>query len=203
MSIRSHQIKKLAASGFTLVELVMFIVIVGIGVAGILLVYSTTVRGSADPLVTKQLLSIAEAMLEEVQLMPFTVCDPDDANAATSTTLAGCATTPEAIGPEGTESRYNAADPFDNVNDYSGFNTATAALPGIRDLSGTPIAALAGYSASVAIAAQTLGPGGATVAGTGAEGPQSLLITVTATGPQGDSISISGYRTRYAPTAVP
>lgn len=195
--------KRRTVAGFTFIELIMFIVIVGIGVSGILLVYSTTVRRSVDPLVTKQLQSIAEAMLEEVQLMPFTVCDPDDANAATSTTLAGCATTPEAVGPEGGESRYNASNPFDNVNDYAGFNTATDASPGIRDLSGTPIGALAGYSARVSVAAQTLGPGGAQVAGTGAQGPQALLITVTATGPQGDSVAISGYRTRYAPTAVP
>lgn len=203
MSILSQTSPRSSGAGFTLVELIMFIVVVGIGVTGILLVYSTTVRSSFDPVVNKQMLSIAEAMLEEVQLMPFTVCDPDDANAATATTLAGCASTSEGIGPEGGDSRYNAAIPFDNVNDYNGFNTATDALPGIRDLSGTPIAALAGYSASVAIAAQTVGPGGAQIAGTGANGAQSLLITVTVTSPRADTLALSGYRTRYAPTAVP
>ncbi len=181
----------------------MYIVIVGIAVAAILLVYSTTVRSSADPLVNKQLLSIAEAMLEEVQLMPFTLCDPDDANAATATVLADCATTPEAIGPEGAESRYSAADPFDNVNDYHGFDTATAALPGIRDITGAPIATLAGYRAQVSVTTQAVGPGGSQVAGAGANGPQSLLITVTASAPGGDALSLSGYRTRYAPAAVP
>jgi MSHA pilin protein MshD len=203
MSIRRRPARRVAQAGFTFVELIMFIVIVGVGVAGILLAYSTAVRGSSDPLVNKQMLSIAEALLEEVQLMPFTVCDPDDANAATATTTAGCASTPEAIGPEAGESRYNASNPFDNVNDYNGFNTATDALPGIRDLSGTPIAALAGYSASVSVAATALGPGGSQVPASGANGALSLLITVTVTAPRGDTLALSGYRTRYAPTAVP
>ena len=33
--------------------------------------------------------------------------------------------------------------------------------------------------------------------------PQVLLVTVTVTAPGGDSISLSGYRARYAPNAVP
>jgi MSHA pilin protein MshD len=86
MCTPSRSSRRRAQAGFTFVELIMFIVIVGVGVAGILLAYSTAVRGSSDPLVNKQMLSIAEALLEEVQLMPFTVCDPDDANAATATT---------------------------------------------------------------------------------------------------------------------
>ena len=33
--------------------------------------------------------------------------------------------------------------------------------------------------------------------------PQVLLITVTVTTSGGDSVSVSGYRTRYAPNALP
>ena len=109
--------------GITLVELLIFIVIVSVGLAGVLTVYNTVVRRSADPLIAKQMTAIAEALLEEVQLMPFTLCDPDDAHAATATTNTvnpadptQCASLPEAMGPEAGEARGHAVTPFDNVN---------------------------------------------------------------------------------------
>lgn len=197
-----------AQRGATLIELVMFVVIVGVAVAGILAVYTNAVRSSEDPLTRKQMLSIAEAMLEETALMPFTYCDPDDAGAATAGAAVvgpgNCNAIVETIGPEAGESRYNASTPFDNVNDYSGFNTATASPAGIRDISGTLISGLSGYRARIAASPQALGPAGGTIAALDGNGrPQALLITVTVTAPGGDSISLSGYRARYAPNAVP
>jgi MSHA pilin protein MshD len=194
--------------GVTLIELVMFIVIVGIAVAGILVVYTNTVRHSADPLIRKQMLAVAEAMLEEAKLMPFTYCDPDDANAATAGAavvgVGDCAATVETMGPEAGETRYVAATPFDNINDYAGFDTATAIPSGIADLSGTVIGGLAGYQAQVAAITQSLGPGGGLIAAVDGNGaPQVLQITVTVTASGGDSVSLSGYRARYAPNAVP
>jgi MSHA pilin protein MshD len=194
--------------GLSLIELVMFVVIVGLAVAGVLSVFNITTQKSADPMVRKQLLAIAEAMLAEVQLMPFTYCDPDDANAATAAAAlvgaANCATTVEAIGPGAGETRYNAGNPFDNVDDYHGFDSDSAVPAGIADLSGTVIGGLPGYRSQVVVAAQALGPAGAQVAASDGNGrAQSLRIDVTVTGPRGDSITLSGYRTRYAPTALP
>jgi MSHA pilin protein MshD len=57
--------------GFTLIELVIFIVVVGIGVAGVLSVFSNSVKSSADPLVRKQTLAIAESLLEEILLKEY------------------------------------------------------------------------------------------------------------------------------------
>jgi MSHA pilin protein MshD len=178
------------ARGFTLVELVLFIAIVGAGLAGVLLAYDYAARGSADPIVRKQALAIAESLLEEIQQMPFTYCDPDDANVSTATSSAGCATTAESMGPEAGESRYSATTPFDNVNDYNRFNTVTDASPGIRDITGTLIAGLASYSATVTVTATALGVVAAS---------DSLLITVTVTGPANVVVTVDGYRTRYAP----
>jgi MSHA pilin protein MshD len=183
--------------GLSMVELVMFIIIVGVGVAGILLVFNVTIKASADPMIQKQMLAIAEALMEEVQAKPFTYCDPDDAQATTATSATvgptGCQATVENAGPEA-ETRYSTTVPFDNVNDYNGFDTSTAVPPGIADLSGTVIGALGAYSATIAVAGSALG---------GIAAGESLLITVTVTRSGTDSITLESYRTRYAPNAVP
>jgi MSHA pilin protein MshD len=174
--------------GISLVELVMFIVVVGAGLAGILTVLNATTGKSADPLPAKQAMAIAEALLEEVQLAAFTWCDPLDANALTATSSAigptGCASIPEVSGPETGNAR-----PFDNVNDYHGY-----AMTGITDLTGAAITGLGAYSAAVTVVPAALGSVAAGAA---------LLITVNVTGPGGTNVSLSGYRTRYAPNSVP
>lgn len=63
-------------NGFTLIELVIAIVVVGIGVAGILLAFTQAVSRSADPMIQHQAIAIAESYLEEVLLRPFD--DPGD-----------------------------------------------------------------------------------------------------------------------------
>lgn len=189
--------------GVSLIELIMFIVIVSVAVAGILLVMNVTTKSSADPLIHKQSLAIAESLLEEIELMPFTYCDPDDANAASAASAVvgagGCAATVEALGAETiagvTEDRYGTAAPavnasFDNVNDYSGFSMAAGA---IMDINNANIG-LNGYAASVTMTQPGLGA---------ITGEETLLINVTVTGPDNVPVTLEGYRTRYAPRDVP
>jgi MSHA pilin protein MshD len=182
--------------GLSLVELVVFIVIVSVSIAGIFLVLNKATRTSADPVARKQALAIAESLLEEIELMPFTFCDPVDANAATATGAfvgaGGCATTVEAIGPEAGETRYSAATPFDNVNDYHGF-TMNSGNGGIKDITNTVIPALNSYSASVSVVQEVL---------QGIASTESLRVTVTVTGPGNTTVTLDGYRTRYAPNAT-
>ncbi len=59
------------SSGFTLIEMIITIVVVSVGLAGVLLTFQTVVKSSADPLVTKQMISIAEAQMEGVMLKQF------------------------------------------------------------------------------------------------------------------------------------
>jgi MSHA pilin protein MshD len=183
-----------AQRGVSLVELIVFIAIVGVAVAGVLAALDMSTRASASPLIQKQALAIAEALLEEVQLQPFTYCDPDDDNAATALDAGGCATTVEAMGPEG-ETRIG--DPaFDNVSDYQvgGGGGPGLTVNPVSDLTGTVIAGLDAYSANVRVAAQALGAVPAT---------DAVLITVTVTGPDNTTVVLDGYRTRYAPNALP
>ncbi|MGQ0546253.1 MAG: type IV pilus modification PilV family protein [Betaproteobacteria bacterium] len=187
-----------AQRGVSLVELIVFIVVVSTAVMGVLGALNVATRSSADPMLQKQALAIAEALLEEIQLQPFTYCDPDDAAAASALSSADCtggAGGPNdenrlPLGPEAGEARASATTPFDNVSDYNGF----AMGPGITDLTGAAIAGLGNYSASVAVANQ----------GLGAVPPaDSLLITVTVTGPGDTTVVLHGYRLRYAPNALP
>jgi len=185
-------------SGLTLIELVMFIVIVSVALTGIVGAFNLNTQHSADPMVQKQALAIAESLLEEIELMPFTYCDPDDANATTAADAAGCATTAEAMGPEAAqgETRYATATPFDNVNDYNGF-TMNAGNGGILDITGAHVGGAGTLDAYSVVVATTPTALGAIAAA------DSLLITVTVTGPGSTSVVLNGYRTRYAPNATP
>jgi MSHA pilin protein MshD len=176
--------------GVTLIELILFIVIISVAVAGILGVMSFTTRHSADPLRRKQALMIAEALLEEVELAQFTFCEPSAGNADSAANAAAC-TVPENFGPEAGESR-----PYDNVNDYAvpnnmPFNDTDGKL---LDANGNSLD-VSGYSATLTINAQDLGG----IAGGANADPDVLHLSVVVSYDAGQSVQLDGYRTRYAP----
>jgi MSHA pilin protein MshD len=177
------------ARGLSLVELIVFVVVVSAALAGVLNVFVNATLNSADPMLRRQALAIAESLLEEVQLMPFTYCDPDDANVETAASSAGCATAPEGLGAEAGENRF-APPQFDNVNDYHGYSMAS-----IVDITNNAVAGLTGYSASVSVSVCALGS-------ISAASGDALRITVTVSGPHATSVSLDGYRTRHAPNAT-
>lgn len=94
--------------GISLIELIMFIVIISIAVAGILLVMNKVTGHSADTLVRKQALAVAESLLEEIELQGLSGV--------------GCAGT---LGADAPRSGVSA------VCDYAGYSTTA----GIRDFS--------------------------------------------------------------------
>jgi MSHA pilin protein MshD len=59
------------ASGFTLIEMIITIVVISVGLTGVLLTFQVVVKSSADPLITKQLISVAEAQMEGAMLKEF------------------------------------------------------------------------------------------------------------------------------------
>lgn len=102
--------------GFTLIEMIIAIVIIGVGLAGVLAAYSTTVKSSGDPLIHKQMLSVAEEMMEEVLLKPY---------ASGTGTISGC--------------NRSAAD---DINDYIGYSQAVCDIDGnaVAGLTGYTVA---------------------------------------------------------------
>lgn len=153
--------------GISLIELIVFIVILSLGVVGILQVMNQVSASSADPLVRKQAIAAAESLLEEVLLQDFidrndgatTVCPP-----ASAVTVA------------------NRATDYHIVDCYDGFS-----MVGITDLNGAGTG-LAAYTANVTITPAGLG---AIAAG------DAVRIAVTVTDPQGNAVVLDGYRTRY------
>jgi MSHA pilin protein MshD len=179
------------APGMSLIEVVVFIVVLGIGLAATLVLFNRVTSASVDPMVRKQALALASSLLEEIELRGFTYCDPDDANVFTASSIADC-TVVEQTGPieNGGETRY--ADPrFDNVNDYDGFAMSGA---NIKSADGTTISGLGDYSVAVSVV-----NAGADFSIAAAE---ALRITVTAQHvPTGTTVSLQGYRLRYAPNS--
>ena len=168
--------------GITLIEQIMFMLIVSVGVVGLISALSTITKSSADPMRTKQMVAIAEGLLNEILHQPFTWCDPDDQAASTALSYAGCAD-PQNTGTHGAgESRLTGT--FDNVEDYGGY-TATD----IPDATGNNT--MSGYGARV-----TITPVG-TALGL-VDNRAALSVTVTVTHGT-ESFALTGYRFRYAP----
>lgn len=210
MSIKPRRNSRHRQRGVTLIELIMFIMIVGVALTAIISVMNLTTQRSADPVRRKQALMLAEAYLEEVEQAKFSFCDVFDANAGEENpadpNVANCAGAPENWGAE-----VNNARPFDNVNDYvAAPNTAVqtfGANGNLTDANGTALA-LSGFEVSVTIAPATLGDGTAAntigVASTATNAPANtevLRITVTVNY-DGQSLSLDGFRTRYAPNTL-
>jgi MSHA pilin protein MshD len=136
--------------GISLIELIMFIVIISVSLAGILLVMNQVTAHSADPLIRKQALAIAESMLEEIKLQD----------------LSGVACA-------GTLGNNSARSGVSSVWDYCSYATTG----GILEFSdNTPVQGLAGYNIQDVAVAQIPNMGGIPItAGSGVE----ITVTVT------------------------
>lgn len=147
--------------GISLIELIVFIVIIGVALTGILLVMNTVIRSSADPLIRKQALAIAESMLEEIKLQDLSG--------------AACAGTLGANSPRSGVSAvcdYNGYNTTAGILDFStnaavaglgNYNIAGVVVTPITTLGGTAISAGSGVMIDVTVA----DPTGATIVATG------------------------------------
>ena len=199
-------VRRAAQRGVTLIELVIFIVVVSIAVVGLLQIFTRATASSADPQLRKQALAIAEAMLDEIEGARFTFCDPladPAAELATNAAPFNSATNPTGCNtPQNVSATVPAVGrPYYNVSDYvRAFNTP---LSYKEDVAGKLLPD--GYAVSVAISPDAgLGPAGAMLPSDATPVNMNVLrITVTVTYGANQHIVLAGYRTRYAGNAVP
>lgn len=119
------------ASGVTLIELVVSIVIISIALVGVTSLFLGTTTTSADPMIRAQSLAIAKSYMDEIMMQPYL----STAN-TTATGICSDGNPPE----KGNRAKYN------DVNDYNGLNDV-----GAHDQNGCLIDALAAYTISVQI----------------------------------------------------
>jgi MSHA pilin protein MshD len=171
---RSGPVAPKRARGTTLVEVIIFILIVSIAVIAVVSALSVAVRASSDPLIQRQTLAVAESLIQEIDNQPYHQKDPYNPTGPD-----------DAIGPEAGETRAGSPLPFDNPNDYSGYSETGIVAP-----DGTSVAGLGTYSASVIATQQAMG---------NVPASDGLLVVVTATGPDGQAITLTTFRARYQP----
>ncbi len=112
-------------SAFTLIEIIVTIIVIGISATALMSVFTNMIRGSADPVIQQQAATIAEAYLEEIMLRAF-----DDPQVA------------ESGGAEAGETRPG----YDDVQDYNSLGTTQ-----VRDQNNNPVAALSDYQVTVTV----------------------------------------------------
>lgn len=178
--MRPEQGQTSRQSAFTLLEVLITIIVIGIAATAIMGVFISTVKSSADPLIQHQAIAIAEAYMEEIQLKQF--CNDPAPPMLNPPPKAVPACPTETGGIEGTETRAT----FNDVQDYD-----DPSVDGVvRDQNGTAIGALSQYSVNVNITAAALG------SITLASG-DALRIDISVGHPAINPISLSSFRTNY------
>ena len=161
-----------AERGFSLLEVLASIVVLGLVFAGFVSVYATVLRHGSDAQLHNQATAVASAYLDEVLSRPY--LDPD--------TGVVCGT-PETARPD-----------FDNSCDYhnlssNGCTSTSSACPTLGlcacDASGAPVDGLREFTVAVDVTASNL------------SGASGLAVTVTArhAGLAGDGVILRAYRT--------
>lgn len=149
-------------AGATLIELVVFIVVISIALVALLSVYQQAVTRSVDPIVRVRLLELAQSQLDVVLAQQYDAATPPGGVPACGSQMPpGRPPVPPCAGSGGVSS-------FDGQTD-------------------TPYP---GYSRSVSV----------TFAGTElglADDNQAKRITVVASSPNGESLTLSAYRTNF------
>jgi len=167
MCVSSHRHRQ---RGLTLIELVMFIVIVTVGIAGILVVINTVVKSSADPMLRKQSIAMADAVLEEVLLKAYVP------SAVYDTTIPAICASPD-------------RSLMDDVSDYDCFDGTTA----LKKILGSQMIASAGGPLPDTFWAKVEVP----VVLVAVSGVNMKKVTVTMTDPSGATYALSAYRADY------
>lgn len=155
------------SKGFSLIEMIAFIVVIGISVVAIGTVFQYSAVRVQDPLIYSQLASMAQSQLDETLSRQYDENTPTGGVPACGTTIV-CA----GIGLDAGET-LNDITTLDDVDDFNGYQD----VPQI------------GYTRQI-----TVVEAGEDFGLTAAHGKR---ITVTVTAPQGQSLRLSVYRFNF------
>lgn len=207
----------LSQKGISLIELVIFIVILSVALTGITLIYINTTRYSADPMVRIRSIELAQSTLEEILLKAYDDNTPVGGGCvhfpANSRCPVGAPPNPDAatetfgLVAEAGEARatFNDVDDYNNQlycgDNVSPANTACPALTceDMQNESGNDISAeYSGFS--VCIQVNFAGNNLSAVApgtGTNVEANDAKRIDVTVTDSLNSRIGLSAYRLNF------
>ena len=207
--------------GISLIELIIFIVIISVALTGITLIYINTTRHSADPMVRIRSIELAQSTLEEILLKAYDHNTPVGGGcvrfpAGSSRCLTGpnfaTSQTVLTFGPEeGAANRnlFNDVDDYHNML-YCGDNVVAAntACPSLtcRDLSNESGIDISAQYRGFSVCIQLTFAGGvgteinnvvAPDTGTNVRTEDAKRIDVIVTDPLNSRISLSAYRLNF------
>ncbi|MEX2517401.1 MAG: prepilin-type N-terminal cleavage/methylation domain-containing protein [Gammaproteobacteria bacterium] len=160
--------------GFTLVELIVVLVVLGVGASSFVVLINQATKASVDPLIRVQANAVAQSYLEEILLQPF--CDDPGGDCS------GCVSSPCAACSTATGSRPL----YDDVFDYAGLNQQ----PTDRN---NNVLGLGNYNVVVSIQDNGVGLGG--LSGNSCQVAR-VDVDVTHT-PTSTSMTLSGYKVNF------
>ncbi|NOR51479.1 MAG: hypothetical protein GQ470_02565 [Gammaproteobacteria bacterium] len=180
--------------GFSLIETVMFIVIVGIAVSSMSQLFIANVVHSHEPLLRQKSITVASAYMDEIINKRWNENSPVGGTACLNTgsstsTCTGAA--PAAIGADGTEIRAS----YDDIDDYHNLSDSPPQYP--DDASGE--LPMTGYSTNFTVTIQVTQPPGAPVTlwnSIDVRDVRKIVVTID-NSVTGESLSLTAYRFNF------
>ncbi len=123
--------------GFTLVELILIIVVVGIAMPPLALMFYEGMQRSADTNLTSTAAQLANSMMEEIKTRKWDEKTPDEGGKAEPSLILG----PDSDGPSETRPTY------DDIDDYAEISNQSPP----HDALDQPIPEFSGYTRSVEV----------------------------------------------------
>lgn len=202
--------------GFTLIETVIFIMVLAVGLTGLVSLSTTVTKDSAAPLIRERTLVIAHGYMDEIISKRWHEntpvgggCIDSDGNLATPgdsctaycsvlsdfqcsrskcnlTAPANCQAANVLAGPLAPEGAETRAI-FDDIDDYNGIGTPP------QDIFGNPVPGYAGYTVGVVVGAHPGAPG----LWNGIPSADVRRIAVSVTNPLGETLTLVSYRVNF------
>jgi len=186
---------KREASGLTLIELVVAIVVVAVGITGVLIMLAQGYRASADPQFRIKAVELGQSYMDEIFTKRWDENTPPGGGCVrppnTNCTSGPNATCPggSGCGPDGGESR----DDFDDVDDYDGLAEGEACGDGpLLNADGDP---RAGRYRNYCVAVDVVTSVGDELDSVAADDAKRIDIEVTA--PDDATTTFSAYRLNF------